>query len=553
MDMIVQGIMPAQMEEMGYDVQSKVVNFEDSPEFKDFSSQRARLEKEARTYQQQMDSSMTMDKKTTASMGLRSVNTKLDDLDQKIADARGSYSPTTSFDFRKLESPAVESARKAYMDQVEKYKGKPFSAAYGMAMDPKLKAAKKAYEDAKVKYEGEQASAYDAKQHSQKTLMEKVQKFFDGDFSITEEQKNLIAENFKPIKAAVTEMFDKATAEFEKVTGKRYSEAEKTAMDQRGEAEKSATDLLGITKRTFDEFNARVKETGMSMSAALDAVGSQIKENGVDMETALKGVMSAHSELLKMGIEDYTGKITKQVASNAAAMGRSPDDPEYQNEIRTNVARQVKEGQLNLAAMESQGLIGIKQHIGDQLVDVGNARVGVAERTGGQLESSALQRGGAESSIAQRLGDARLGIASDLGANRLGIATDAGNWATNAALNRGQAMVGLESDMANARWNVGAGMPPQQIGTAMSVSQYQDAQAQQRIANASAAAGLPLSVAGSMQQERFAQPTSTTTTSMSPFAGIMGGLTGLVGGGASIYGSLSQASAMRSMANMYGG
>jgi hypothetical protein len=173
--------------------------------------------------------------------------------------------------------------------------------------------------------------------------------------------------------------------------------------------------------------------------------------------------------------------------------------------------------------MEAQGILGITERTGSGLEDVARGRLDVAERTGSQLEQSAIQRGQGKMGIEERTGAARETIARERGALDLGI----------------------EEQAANMRWQLGAGMTPQQVGLAGGVGEYLNAQSQQRMANAAATMQAPMPYVGYYQADRHAQPTTTTTSAWGP--ALFGGVTGAAGAGASIYGGMSQASAMRNM------
>jgi len=84
-----------------------------------------------------------------------------------------------------------------------------------------------------------------------------------------------------------------------------------------------------------------------------------------------------------MGIEDATGEMTENVMKQAAAIGRDPSDPAYQQEIQENISKEVRRGSLELAGMEAQGRMGIRQQ-------EASARLGLA----GQSTALRLQAGG---------------------------------------------------------------------------------------------------------------------------------------------------------------
>ncbi len=530
MQMMTDGLMPAYLEQTGYDVTKSEGKYEDTAEYKQFNEQRQRAMDERKGYEQELEA--IRNNPNNASRYGGDSYSKTQELNQKISRLNGAldkidsdeqnflkdYHPETSYDVRKMGSPEVEAAR---ADAIAKY---------GNLSDEELRNMDGYYNRISNKYENDAIEADKAQRQLVDTYMEKTQKFLDGDFSITDAQKAEIQNNMAPIREAVNKMFDEAKAA-----------VETTATEARAEVAQTNKNLLKATAETFNNFDKQIKDTGMNMIQGLDVVGSQIRQTGADMETALKNTIGVHRELMKMGIEDYTGQVTKQVAANAAMLGRSPDDPEYTNEMQQLVARKVEDGSLNLAAMEAQGMLSIKERTGAGLEGVDRSKVGVAERTGGMLEQSALQRGNQNLSIAEREGMAREGITANLNASREEMARA-----------RGSADVGLEETASNLRWQVGAGMAPQQVGLAQGVQQYNSAIAQQRIQNASSAMMAPMPYVGYMQQERMAEPTTTQTTNPG-IGGIFSGIIGAASAGASIYGGVASAGAMSSLAGGMGG
>lgn len=505
MEMMTDALMPSYLQETGYDVRKTTGKYEDTKEYKNFKDQRSRTQKEKANYEKQL---ADLDKKgggygnryggggerQTILNNIANANKKLDGIDKEEQKFLKDYKPEESWDVRKMQAPEVEAERRKLVEK------------YGDLSDEELMKKDRSGKYKKLYQEYEQKDIEKDKSQRKlaETYMEKTQKFLDGDFSIDESQKELIKQNMAPIREAVTKMFDAASAEVDK-TGASLTEA---------------------TKKTFDDFDARVKETGMSMIDGLEATGEQIKATGKSMEDALTNTIGVHRELMKMGIEDYTGQVTKQVAASAAMLGRSPDDPEYTNEMKQLVAKKVQEGSLNLAAMEAQGMVAIKERTGSGMEDIERGKTAVAERTGGALEGSALQRGQQNTAIAERTGGAKEEIARA----------------------RGAADVGLEETAANLRWQVGAGMAPQQVGLAQGVHQYNEALVQQRIANSASAMYAPMPFVQYMQQERAYEPTVTTKTNPG-IGGIFSGIIGAASAGASIYGGISSAGAMNTMAN----
>lgn len=495
MDMMTNNLMPAALEAQGYEVIKSQGTYEETGEYERFTEKRTRFTKERTELEEQLATlqggAFTGSKQNEMAMlqsQISQINRQLDTVDKEEDDFLEDYDPQMTYKTRRLDSPEVERARTLAGDN--------------WATDPTYLALKEEYEEEKVA-KGKQRSEIEQK------FMDVTEKFLDGDYSITKEQGELLKKNMAPIRAAVTDMFTKA----------------------REESEGTEKDLLSTLNETFTEFDKRVESTHLSTMDALDVVGDQILKTGSDMEAALENTVSIQKELMEMGIEDYSGKVLKQVAGNAAMLGRSPDDPEYTQEIAKTIAREVKSGMLNLGAMEAQGVLSIKERTGGALEQLGMTRAELVSQRGQKLEGSALDRGGQKMNIEGRYGDQ----------------------ATQMRMQEGQANVGLEEQAANMRWQVGAGMAPQQASLGMGVSQYQNALEQQGIANAKGAMMTPMPMVDYQARERHAQPTTTTTKSPSVLGSVFGAITGAVGAGASIFGGMGAAKGMRSMGSMYQG
>lgn len=223
-----------------------------------------------------------------------------------------------------------------------------------------------------------------------KKFMENTLKYVSGDFSINDKQKEQIAEIFAPHKALIEKSFG---------TDMSFEDVNKVVSD----------------------FEKGANESGLGLDAAVGAVGAQILRTGKSMEDALKDTISTHQKLLDMNIQDTTGEMTRKVNEQAAAMGRDPTDPEFQNEIQQTVSREIARGQAELGGMEAQAKIGIK------------------ERTGAGLEDVTRQR------AAQQMG--------------------------------------VQEAATNLRMQAASGSIPSQVGLGMNVAQFQDALTQQRFAN----------------------------------------------------------------------
>jgi len=483
-------LMPQFLQEAGYETNPTKTTYEETDEAKSFAKRRSDL--------------LTQQAEGTGAQywGGKSFEQHLAALNAAEEKFQSTWQPITDYNLRKLDPPEVEAARTKYGATSEQYL------------------------NLKQQYDT-QAIADDKQQRQLTSLyMEKTRKFLAGDIAVTPEQQTQIAELYAPVLAAADALFTEST-----------TAAERTAGETKAEVEATQGNLLDTVSKTFATFNERVKETGMNMLQGLEATGAQIKQTGADMTTALAKTVGVYKELLDLGIKDFTGEVTKKVAMGAAAIGRDPGDPGYGAEIQELIAKQVKEGTLNLAAMEAQGQLAITERTGGGLEEIQRGKTAVAERTGGQLEQSALQEGSQTAAIQERTGSAKEGIAARLGAAREGLVSS-----------RGMARSAIAEQQAALRYQLGAGLAPTQVGLGQATNQYQEALAQQRLANTQAAMGVPGGFVDYYAANRRAQPTATQTTSQSTFGGVVSGLAGLGSAAASIYSGAASASLMRGMA-----
>lgn len=271
-----------------------------------------------------------------------------------------------------------------------------------------------------------------------KLFVQNTKKFLSGDFAASDDQKKLIQEQLAPERALVEKMFGDAAS----VNSKDFSDQLK-------------------------KFNEGADQMGLDLERAVGVVGAQVLRTGQDVEKALSSTIQARQELMKMNVEDITGELTKKISANAAAMGRDPNDPEYQRDIQQATAREITRANLELGAFEAEKKMGIK------------------ERTGAGLEGVLSQQASAQ--------------------------------------------LGLEEIRRNMEFQAGAGMTPQQVGLGMNVAQFQNALAQQRLQNIQSLGAIPSSILEQQQRLRMSQPTSTQIQSSSPFEALLGLGTGVAG------------------------
>lgn len=353
-----------------------------------------------------------------------------------LDEAEKNFKSTTTYDIRTKESENLEYLRDTYGENSSQYK------------------------EAKKTERLDKVGAEKTQNEIMKKYQENTLKYMNGDFSITPEQEKNIQENFKDVKAGVESMY-------------------KDTMDE--------------TMKAYGDFTKVAGENGMTTRDALGAVGAQIEQTGINMNKALDNVVSTRQALLKQGIEDATGEITKQVATKAAQLGRDPSDPEFENDMKDTIARQVKQGNLELGSMEAQ------------------ARLGIEERTGSGLEG-----------VANRQAEGRI----------------------NAAMTKGQQNLNVEQGILNQRVEQGSGGLATGINLGQQTTQFDNALSQQRMSNAMTA----MSPVQSMYGMYFNQRPRYQTQEGSPMD-VMSGIMDVAQGAASAYTGIQTGNFLRSSAD----
>jgi len=479
--LITDTIMPAILEKAGFETTKITSKFEDTDEFQNFQSRRERLLEEKQSLIDTGDGpttaltpserlrlqrefrpgeSIAEKQERIAAIGqdpgiqsrISAIDQRLETLDRDEAVAFTNFKPTVSIESRRIGTPEEERIRKRFGEDSQEFK------------------------DAQNKAERESITLQNQKNQITKLFMERAIKFISGDFSITAEQEELIQSNMAGTRAALDDMFDNIIAE----------------------SETSKKTLLETSQETFNNFVDKVEETGINLNNALDVIGTQINRTGRNMEQALADTVAVNKQLLEMGIQDLTGELTKQMTNRmnqlAVTLGRDPSDPEFTQEIQKTVAvevgKEIKRGVLNLNLLEAQGRLSIQERTGSKLEELGFRRFQVDERTGRLTEAAILQQG----------------------AERFGIEERGARTREGAVRGRAAAEVGLEEQAQKLRFDIGTGLAPTQVGLGVNVAQFQEALSQQELSNLGAGINVAGSTFDRFARERFAQPTTTSTT-----------------------------------------
>jgi len=244
-----------------------------------------------------------------------------------------------------------------------------------------------------AEYEQAQFKTYESEEQIKSTFLEKTQKFLAGDFSITESQANVIKEHLAPQREVINQLFG--------------------SLQKLGPQEAA---------KQMDSFIKSAQESGMSLAAATEAAGAYMKNGGGggSLDRALTDVIATHEQMLEMGIEDYTGEMTKKVMSQAAAIGRDPSDPAYQNEIQENISREVTRGGLQLAGMEAQGRMDIQRQGAAARLGVAEQSTAMRAQAGGGMAPQQLGAGGSAQQLMmarqqQGLSNMQAGLGAPMG------------------------------------------------------------------------------------------------------------------------------------------
>lgn len=451
MEMMTGVILPAYMNEAGFEVSKSTVPWEQTDQAKEFASKRSALEKRIADTQANAQAGgktpyEIANSRQTFGNDLFGLNSEMDRLNREEAEAKSKYKPGVSYTSRKKGGEYSEAVRTKYGENSPEYK-----AAVAKEQEDNIKAAQD--RDALTK-----------------KVLEKTQKFLNGDYSITESDKAFIEDVLAPMKNSYNMAADYLTSQ----------------ADQSKE---------GISK-AIDQFRSEVEKTGLAMSDAIGVLEDRVNKTGMNMKQALQEEMDLTRQLTKMGLEDFTRDQRLAISQQASNLGRSPSDPEFQKELQGIVNKEIEKVNLETGRYAAQQRMGIEQRTGAGLEDAAKLRLGVAERTGTGKEQAA-QMG-------------------------LGLAERDAGLREEAARMRGQGAIQAGQMGSNLRYSLGIGMLPEQIQMGMGVDQYQQQLLQQRMAQIGGAMNAPMGIYDTMSKERFAQPTTTTKKS--------GGIGSIIGG-----------------------
>lgn len=479
MDLSLQ-VLPVYLRQSGIDVQVQETTLDDDPKYSAAKSKMSNAQLRIDQINQKYGSNTN---NPTYLAEMQKAQNELNNAQREMSNISSKFTPTYKFDASIPDLPDINAVRKQYGED-----------------SPQFAAAKKDYDEFYGAGAGEK---YAQQGYLDQQIFDQTLKLMSGDFAQTPEQRQFIKATYKPQYDALDAMYK----------------------DILSVAENSKENFDKVFNTEFNNLMSQIDKTGLEFNQALDVVGSQIEKTGTSMKDALNNTIKTREELLKMDIDDYTGEITKNVAMNAAAIGRAPDDPEYMMEIQSSIADQVRRGQLQLADYQAQ------------------AEMGIAERTGSGLEGVAMERANA----AMGLGQQRVGATEMALQNRVGAQSELDRVRMAAAEGRGQGRMALAGQEANLGLDLAVNLPSQFVGLGMGVGQYDQAMQQQNLANMGAGVAMPADLAGTYQRERMAQPTTTQTRSTG-VGDVLGGLVGTAAGVVGAYTGINTGSYYRKKA-----
>lgn len=385
-------------------------------------------------------------------------------------------------------------------------------------------------------------------------FMDTYRKFSSGDYSITDAQKELINTQLGTVRDAVFAMFDEAEKTADE-TGVSINEAidnyaneiNKTGLSV-GAALGAIEDRIKLNKEGLlagiSEEEKRVGDTGLAVKSALQGVMDEINKTGEQTKALYEDLFETKKILVENQMKDVYDQNQRKVADRAALLGRSPMDPQFQNELLDNLQKNIKTAQLELSAQESEALAGLEERTGQRREQLKMQMAAFEESQGGKMEQLGAKRtevenqtgqqltdvAGQKAQLAQRQGEALEGAA----ASRADVASQVGQAKQNIALSK----AGLETELQQTGMNLaqqyGVGIPASQIGLGIDIAGFGQATQAQQAAIQSGALGSTNAISSRMLQERMAQPTTTTTQN----PGFGNVLTGLIGAGLSGAGAL---------------
>lgn len=450
-------MMPNLFEKLGIDLSSSQTSINDDLKYQSLIANKINLESQLSKLQAELAKGSRYSSTTQGiETQIKGIQAQIARSERDINNRINTFKPEIKYKMRQMATPDVELIRERYGETSQEYK------------------------DAFKSYQDKIVEDFKIDQKSQDAFKKAALKYFEGDYSITDSQKKWVQDNLAPQREAINKIFNEAGGE-------------------------------GSLYNSINEYEQRIKQTGLDMGVALDALASQVRDTGKSMNEALENTIKVRDELMAQGIEDKTGELTKAAAMKAASLGRSPSDPEYQSEMKEMLAKEIKSGQLQLAAYESENKMRIAERTGSGLENVEQQRVGVVERTGAGLEDASMKRFG----VAQQ---------------------------------RAQAEMALAEKQSGMEYDLGTGVALRGITTGMNVGQYNEALQQQGVANAYQAYQTPFGLASSYYQgERLASPTTTTTSRGS----LLSGITDFTSGVFNAYSGINQGQYYRDMGEYY--
>ena len=362
----------------------------------------------------------------------------------------------TKYDVQKAPDPRLQ-------DAIDRY-GENSPEATGMRDQIKQEAVDKAVNLAGI----------------EKTTLENIKKYVNGDMSYTEEQKNQVESYFAPIRDVINKSTDDLLS--------KYGDDE-TKM-----------------RESLNDLSDQIEKSGFEIGDALKAAEIQIDKSGSDLLGVLKRVNESTEAKFKFKQDLLFQEIDQQAAQQAAFLGLPPGSQSEQLQkakMKQDVFSQL---QLDLAEQELKGELSI------------------AERTAGKKEEISLSRVALAASQAEK----KEGVAK----TALGITEKFTGLEEAAIAARGNAFVQLEADKSKQLQEVAYGSLPARIAAGQGGLGFDQGYRAGELNIAQTGAQPVAGQLGVEQQRQFAEAT-TTQKSGGGFLDTFSSIVGLAAGGAS--------------------
>lgn len=358
-------------------------------------------------------------------------------------------------------------------------------------------------------------------------IMDNARKFLNGDYSITPSQKQYIEDSVKAMREPVFAMLDEVSKEAER-TGASINDELTKYTDVIKETGISVGAALNAVSASIDDERTALGETKTSVYDALNGVKTEIENTNGVAGQEMEKLFTIRKTLAARDMDETYKRMRSENAVRAAQLGRSQYDPEFQAQLQDQLMKNIETTQLKLSEQEALMKYDLVTNTGQRKEQVELLRAQEAEALGLRGEGLAAKDTGVSTTRAQLAAEQGAKL-EDVAGMRTGVAERTGAVKEGVAQSKAAAEASNQAWANNMRWELGANMPAKAAGMGIDVGSYQNALAQQSLANTQTGSQIGLPYAELYLRNRMAQPTTTTTTSGSVLGSVMGTL-GTLGG-----------------------